>query len=97
MGPSSDLPWHASRTAHWPIMLHYRPLPLSPRTPFGPTILGALTRRPIPCRCAVYITKGYVNWGSVTRGAEESSSMHLEENRGPPSRRPQGGSPTAAR
>ena len=42
------------------------------------------TRRPIPCRCAVYITKGYVNWGSAMRGAEAISSMHLEVTRWPP-------------
>ena len=96
-GPSPALPCHALCTARWPIRRPYRPLPLRPRDRFGPTFLGALSRRPIPCRCAVYITKGYVNWGSATRGPETTSSMHLEVTRWPPSRRPQGGSPTAAR
>lgn len=85
---------NAQCTARWPIRRPYRPLPLRPRHRFGPTIRGALSRRPIPCRCAVYITKGYVNWGSATPGAEAISSMHLEGTRWPPSRRPQGGSPS---
>lgn len=45
------------------------------------------------CAPRIYITKGYVNWGSETRGAAVITPMHLEETRGTPSRRPQRGLP----
>lgn len=95
-GPSPALPCHALCTARWPIRRPYRPLPFRPRDRFGPTFLGALSRRPIPCRFAVVIIEDYDNWVSATRGAEQLSSMHLEESRGTPSRCPPRGAPTAA-
>ena len=49
------------------------------------------------CAPRIYITKGYVNWGSETRGAAVITPMHLEETRGTPSRRPQRGLPRRRR